>query len=323
MVPGARVGRLDHRTPYSIRHTFASFAIAAGVSLFYLARLMGSSVDQIDKTYGHLLPEARTTCAGFSTTFDNGASHSRRIDDQGMGAARPATPRRLPRGGDRFPAQLAQRPRPRHQLDHRVARVDSRAKRLVYRYLAADESCTAAVASLQTSTAPSQPERYEQERDLFGFFFHGYSCIECLDDGLYSSDRAVPIVFDPGVNRQSVTPPNVAAAYRTAYATEPITAQLGTVESSDCSWRRNILSHRGAPGRVVTLGAGHDDPIDWKLPVSDVQTTILDAAGLIRRRSGSASLSPRSQFGRALRADAPAVIAFGPLARGSRPRNRL
>lgn len=44
--------------PYAMRHTFASFAIAAGVSLFYLARLMGSSVEQIDRTYGHMLPDS-------------------------------------------------------------------------------------------------------------------------------------------------------------------------------------------------------------------------------------------------------------------------
>jgi integrase len=36
--------------PYSLRHTFATFAIAAGVSLFELARFMGTSVEQIDKT---------------------------------------------------------------------------------------------------------------------------------------------------------------------------------------------------------------------------------------------------------------------------------
>ena len=36
----------------------AAFTIAAGVSLFELARFMGTSVDQIDKTYGHLLPDA-------------------------------------------------------------------------------------------------------------------------------------------------------------------------------------------------------------------------------------------------------------------------
>lgn len=49
---------LVHRSPYALRHTFASFAIAAGVSLFELARFMGTSVDQIDKTYGHLLPDS-------------------------------------------------------------------------------------------------------------------------------------------------------------------------------------------------------------------------------------------------------------------------
>jgi len=30
----------------------------AGVSLFEIARFMGTSVDQIDKTYGHLLPDS-------------------------------------------------------------------------------------------------------------------------------------------------------------------------------------------------------------------------------------------------------------------------
>jgi integrase len=56
--PSVRAAGLDHRTPYALRHTFASFAIAASVSLFELARFMGTSVDQIDATYGHLLPDA-------------------------------------------------------------------------------------------------------------------------------------------------------------------------------------------------------------------------------------------------------------------------
>jgi hypothetical protein len=42
--------------PTPLRHTYASFAIAAGVSLFELARFMGTSAEQIDRTYGHLLP---------------------------------------------------------------------------------------------------------------------------------------------------------------------------------------------------------------------------------------------------------------------------
>jgi hypothetical protein len=33
-------------------------SIAAGVSLFELSRLMGTSPGMIDKTYGHMLPDA-------------------------------------------------------------------------------------------------------------------------------------------------------------------------------------------------------------------------------------------------------------------------
>lgn len=43
-------------TPYSMRHTYAAWSIAAGVDIFTLSRRMGTSVEMIDKTYGHLLP---------------------------------------------------------------------------------------------------------------------------------------------------------------------------------------------------------------------------------------------------------------------------
>ena len=49
-----------------MRHTFASFAIAAGGSLFYLARLMGSSVEQIDRSNGHLLPDSEDYLRGLT-----------------------------------------------------------------------------------------------------------------------------------------------------------------------------------------------------------------------------------------------------------------
>jgi len=45
-------------TPYSMRHTYASFALAAGVSIFDLSRLMGTSVKMIDETYGHLVRDS-------------------------------------------------------------------------------------------------------------------------------------------------------------------------------------------------------------------------------------------------------------------------
>jgi integrase len=45
---------LARRGPYHLRHTFASEALAAGISIFELARVMGTSVKEIDRTYGHL-----------------------------------------------------------------------------------------------------------------------------------------------------------------------------------------------------------------------------------------------------------------------------
>ena len=56
--PALRAAGPEHRGPYALRHTFASFSIAAGVQLFELARFMGTSVEQIDRTYGHLLPDS-------------------------------------------------------------------------------------------------------------------------------------------------------------------------------------------------------------------------------------------------------------------------
>jgi integrase len=56
--PALRAAGVAHRGPYALRHTYAAFSIAAGVSLYEIARFMGTSVEQIDRTYGHLLPDS-------------------------------------------------------------------------------------------------------------------------------------------------------------------------------------------------------------------------------------------------------------------------
>jgi integrase len=71
--PALESAGLPKLTPYSMRHTFASFAIAAGVSLFYLARLLGSSVNQVDATYGHLLPDSEEYLRGLPDSYDYAA----------------------------------------------------------------------------------------------------------------------------------------------------------------------------------------------------------------------------------------------------------
>ena len=68
--PALRAAGLEHRRVYDTRHTFASWAIAGGVQLFYLARIMGTSVAQIDATYGHLLPDSEDYLRGLLDSFD-------------------------------------------------------------------------------------------------------------------------------------------------------------------------------------------------------------------------------------------------------------
>jgi len=47
------------RRVYDLRHTFATFALRAGMSTFDLSRYMGASLTMIDRHYGHLAPDGR------------------------------------------------------------------------------------------------------------------------------------------------------------------------------------------------------------------------------------------------------------------------
>jgi integrase len=68
--PALRAAGIEHRRVYDCRHTFASWSIAGGVQLFYLARIMGTSVQQIDQTYGHLLPDSEEYLRGLLDAYD-------------------------------------------------------------------------------------------------------------------------------------------------------------------------------------------------------------------------------------------------------------
>ncbi len=52
--PALDAAGIDKRGPYHLRHTFATEALAAGVSIFELGRLMETSVAMIDERDGHL-----------------------------------------------------------------------------------------------------------------------------------------------------------------------------------------------------------------------------------------------------------------------------
>jgi hypothetical protein len=53
-----------------MRHTFASWAIAGGVSLFHLSKIIGTSTTMIGDVYGHLLPDSEDYLRGLLDSYD-------------------------------------------------------------------------------------------------------------------------------------------------------------------------------------------------------------------------------------------------------------
>ena len=56
--PALEAAGVAHRRIYDLRHTYATWSLAAGINIFTLARRMGTSLKMIDKTYGHLAANA-------------------------------------------------------------------------------------------------------------------------------------------------------------------------------------------------------------------------------------------------------------------------
>ncbi len=60
-------GIVPLRRVYDLRHTFATFALRAGISTFDLSRYMGASLTMIDRHYGHLARDGREPQSGSLT----------------------------------------------------------------------------------------------------------------------------------------------------------------------------------------------------------------------------------------------------------------
>jgi integrase len=69
--PAVRAAGIEPaRRIYDLRHSYATMSLAAGVSLFTLARRMGTSVAMIDATYGNLAPDAEDYERGLLDAYD-------------------------------------------------------------------------------------------------------------------------------------------------------------------------------------------------------------------------------------------------------------
>ena len=73
--PALKAAGVEHRRIYDMRHTFATWSLAAGMSIFTLARRMGTSVPVIDATYGHLAIDADGNDRDLLDAYDAARGH--------------------------------------------------------------------------------------------------------------------------------------------------------------------------------------------------------------------------------------------------------
>ena len=76
------------RDLYDLRHTYATFALRAGVPVFALSRFMGTSIAMIDLHYGHLAVDSHE----HAVSLLDALALERAVDTGWTPAARPATP---------------------------------------------------------------------------------------------------------------------------------------------------------------------------------------------------------------------------------------
>jgi hypothetical protein len=82
------VGIEPLRDLYDLRHTYATFALRAGVPVFALSRFMGTSIAMIDLHYGHLAVDSYQ----HAVSLPDALALERAVDAGWTSAVRPAKP---------------------------------------------------------------------------------------------------------------------------------------------------------------------------------------------------------------------------------------
>jgi integrase len=83
-----RAGIEPLRGLYDLRHTYATFALRAGVPVFAVSRFMGSSIAMIDYHYGHLAYDSRE----HAVSLLDALAFERAVDAGWTPPPKPATP---------------------------------------------------------------------------------------------------------------------------------------------------------------------------------------------------------------------------------------
>lgn len=140
----------------------------------------------------------------------------------------------------------------------------------------------------QHGESPPAPERFPQERMLFDFFGAAVSSLETLYFAIHAmASKSHPADFPMSTVEElrAVTPTNVIARLKKAYPGDPLIAALEALKSDpryvDLHNMRNVLTHRGAPGRQFSVGIGTgvpDPPALWDLTAQPLTESTLTLA---------------------------------------------
>jgi hypothetical protein len=123
--------------------------------------------------------------------------------------------------------------------------------------------------------SPPPEKRYQQERQLFGFFVSGYAALDSFCFFMYFAaahlqPRHFPTQLPGHIKSISCksTPPAFAKAFPVEDITTALNALLAEQMFNDWDAYRNVLAHRAAPGRMMYVTAEGDPPgsaADWKI----------------------------------------------------------
>jgi hypothetical protein len=152
---------------------------------------------------------------------------------------------------------------------------------ITYRFHALAEYDRRFTASINAQgTDFGQPSRYEQERDLFGFFSNATSIFDAFCFALFAVGALIqpadfPLATDE--DEWKVNWGRTREAYRRAFPADPILSVLENMAKDTALIKlrtiRNILTHRGVGGRALMATTGPSDRIP-RLNISlDVRTT--------------------------------------------------
>jgi len=68
------------RRVYDLRHTYATFALRAGIGTFELSRYMGTSLINIERTYGHLARDSHAHSLALMDAYSRVDAGGRFVD---------------------------------------------------------------------------------------------------------------------------------------------------------------------------------------------------------------------------------------------------